>query len=274
MATATKENSLMDGLFAENKGLKDANQEMEERLSQIEKTLAAQGRATRQISDHAPVEMPIQRIKEFLESRRPDSEFFSMPRPGGVANYYKHCLFHDEPRIDPDTQQSRRTHELWMEMRSWGGPGSELFSPIPNQPGIPPKRDRYGTCNIANLTLVEITEEDIERFHLGDTEPKPGVFPLAICIARVVKSPDYRPGAMIQVVSGETFRLTMSARYEGIWAANQRERQLQDRIASLATPDAFKTGVIPQQKKGREKVATAPTLPLTGAPVVDHMPLG
>ena len=223
----------MEELLKSNRDLQEQVKDQHDRQSRIEQVMA--GGAAKQIDDmDAPTILRAQ-IDEFLASTRPDTEFFSIPLPGGMGQFRQIVLAADEEIHLPDLHKTKRTPDLWLRFALWAGPGSDLFNPIS---GLP---EKFGQADIIKLKQVKITEEDIENFHLGpNIEPRDGRFEVFYCIRRVLDSKLFK-GTKRKIVTGEMFRRMIQSRYESLWDQIRRDKELDDAMERIGLGQA-KTG--------------------------------
>ncbi len=203
--------------------------------------------------------MPLSRINDFLNSRRPDTEFFTLKNP-----YYKFQL--DAGKEAPfDPQQNRQTGRpipgFWLVMNFWFGPGCEL------KKGDGAQKYKIGQCDLTTDRLLNITKEDIEKYHLADTlEPRSdGVYNISVLLARIFADDDYKLGRLL---TGEQFRLLLQAEYETLWSTQQNQERLSQRLASLRS-GAEKTGILADEVVNKLVGGIGPEQTKSGSNIIE-----
>jgi hypothetical protein len=190
---------------------------------------------------------PRETVQKFLESRLPDSMFFCPANP-----FYKAALIADKrASVDPLERGGQRTQPVVMEMKLWGGPGSELQGKGSEFVKRPINTREIGFCLLHRDSkgLVRVTREDVRKFHLvpEDASPKDiedclnpeGHYPLEELIEKVRHMRDFEEG---RVIDGRTFQLLLEADYKVIWAQQEIFAE-RDRKGEQLRQGAHKTGL-------------------------------
>lgn len=163
-------------------------------------------------------------IKKFLDTPRPETEFFTNPTSNQAGQFQGIILVADEDLYDPTTQTHTRTPMVELEFTAWHGVGSEIRDP--HNPVKP---------------LYRIGHADLARHSMVVS----GKAKLDVLLARMRAERDYTSG---RIISGEAFRAIMTAVYAKEFAAQAADAEMRAKIAAMQASGEgdIKSGNIPE----------------------------